>query len=118
MQMINLARLPTLQEQPLDFHDNYLLMQSYLNNMGNTMMQDLNIIPRMPEGADQYEYTNKYGDKSYYLYGGNSDDKDRLTQAEVNQLIEAKKKHQAIFNQAIKNELMQVVAKRESDKIK
>jgi hypothetical protein len=78
----------------------------------NSLVQDLGLAPKLPEGSEPYQYKNKYGDTSYYLYGPQSDTADRLTEKEMMDIIRAKEQHKRIFNQQIQGELFEAVDKR------
>ena len=43
-----------------------------------------------PAGSEPFQYTNKYGDTKFYLYGPESDTQDRLTRKEVEEIIKAR----------------------------
>jgi hypothetical protein len=75
--MINLYKLPT--PEPMYSVESGSV---YIANAFNSMIQDLSITDPvvLPAGSEPFQYTNRYGGTSYYLYGPNSDSADKLTE--------------------------------------
>jgi hypothetical protein len=85
--MLNLYQLPTPEQQgPLA---SYEALPVYVGNAFNSLVQDLNLSypTTFPAGSEPFQYTNRYGGTSYYLYGPGSDSGDKLTEKEVSEKL-------------------------------